>query len=277
MKAQALQHLNICVYEIAIDKDGENHSLMKQVNNAIPVAAVSIRRCMDISYNDLKTLFLAKQVNKVADTAGFNFPLELPKTFWMYPFKEEEADEKINWTVVEGVMVENRKRDEDQMFASVKPDATPEQEYALKCELLKKYQVYVPFMIAVPETKKYMFDVSLSHIPPEAVSEYTEPVPGQPMMEEEVDSLPLGLDPTKPFVSPDDMKKMNNFRNAIETQIAEAVEANNGKLPGDFKIDEDRLRKDAGFDTEEEYLHFRSFFEVPTELAQAMKEEKAEN
>jgi hypothetical protein len=57
MKAQALQHLNICVYELAIDKDGENHSLMKQINNAIPVASVNIRRCMDISYNDLKTLF----------------------------------------------------------------------------------------------------------------------------------------------------------------------------------------------------------------------------
>lgn len=273
MKAQALQHLNICVYELAIDKNGENHSLMKQINNAIPVADVTVRRCMDISYNELQKSFLSRQTGEAPDTAGFKFPLQEPKTFWMYPFKEEDADEKINWTIVEGIMVENRKRSDEQMIARVAPDATPEQEYEVKCALLKKYQVYVPFMIAVPETKKFMFDVSLSHIPPEAVSEYKEPVPGQDPIDG-VDSLPIGLDPTKPFVSPEDMKKMNNFRGAIEAQIAEAMDANNGKLPGDFKIDEDRLRKDAGFETEEEYLHFRSFFEVPTEIAQAMRAEE---
>ena len=39
-----IQHLNSCVYELTVDKEGNTKHLFKQHNNAIPVIGVVIER-----------------------------------------------------------------------------------------------------------------------------------------------------------------------------------------------------------------------------------------
>jgi len=268
MATTYIQHLNICIYEIAIDKDGENHHLMKQVNNPIPCVDVNTRRVQMTSFDTLKEDFLDRVQDK--DNA---------KAFKMYPDIGDTTDQPKNWTVVEGIMVEYRRLTEGEQIDTlmVTPNATKEEMEQAKMKAIAKHQFYIPFMIAVPETDKFMFDIAISHIAPKAITQYKE-VSAEQIRNKENDtaeSLPLGLDPRGQFISEEDLKKLNSIRDAMAIQIDEAMKANDaGTLPEDFQIDNDRLFKDSGFTSEAEYLKFRSYFEVPAELLKGKAEDE---
>ena len=258
MPLQSLLHLNTSVYELAEDADGNTHPLMKQVNNTIPVTQVFCQRKVDVTYNELVEAY-----KKFTEGDG----VKEHKTFWLYPLKETQLDERMNFTIVHGIMMDVRKNDPmDLPMVSIPVNATKEEETAAKLKQLRPYSVPVGFMMAIPETKKLMFDVSLSHIPPEAVSQY---VPGQPAQNDDIDmaeELPFGLDPNEPYVSHEDMEKIARMRGALEQQVREALgDDKDAKLPEGFAIDEDRLKRDAGFESEEEYLTFRRYFEAPAQ------------
>lgn len=153
----AVQHLNSCVYELAMNAEGETKHLFKQHNNVIPVIGTVIERRHNVSFNELK-----EQVQKKFESVE-----EPLKCMAAYPLTEEDYDTKGNITLVYGWMVEYRRHDPNQPIA-VPVDDPEGHERALKAALTP-YPVSVPFMLAFMETGKYMFDLTLSHVPDGAV------------------------------------------------------------------------------------------------------------
>lgn len=237
----AVQHFNSCVYELSRNEKGETTPLMKQQNNAIPVLGIIIERRSEETFNQFKQEMFEK----------FHASKEPLKVFHMFPLKEEDFDTVNNFTVAFGWMVETRKHDPKQPIAV--PAGDLEAQHQARIAALTPYQVVVPFAIAFVESDRFMFDLSVSHIPMGAITDYSsESVPATDME----DQLPIGLDPSQPFMSPDDMAKTGVVRFHLEQQIHEAASANNGVLPETFSVNDEKLAKDAGFESVEELHNF---------------------
>lgn len=200
-----IQHLNSCVYELTVDKEGNTKHLFKQHNNAIPALGVVIERRHNTTFNELKTELLQKFENSGRE------PL---KCMSAYPLTEDMFDTSGNFTLVFGWTIEYRKNDPTQPIA-VPVDDQQGYEAAMRAALMP-YPVSVPFMLAFMETDSLMFDVSLSHIPSGAITEVNDI---EQVADEFGEGLPLGLDPSHPFLSPEDTKYLRDIGHKVNEFI----------------------------------------------------------
>lgn len=179
-----VKHLNTCVYELAQVGDKDMQPLTKQINNAVPVTEVTIEEIREYSFNQIKKMHTNAHPGA--------------EVYCAYPFKEENYDDVTNWTVVHGKMIKMVRNDPNK---PISVEGSPEEIQAARNAYLEPYPVILPFMIAFPETPRFMFDIVISHIPHTAIT--LMPEHGGPAVEGE--SLPLGLDPRDPYLDPEKM------------------------------------------------------------------------
>ena len=202
-----IQHLNSCVYELTVDKEGNTKHLFKQHNNAIPVIGVVIERRHDTTFNELRAEILEKFQNHARESV---------KVMPAYPLNETNLDSKGDFTLIYGWLVEYRKNDPNQPIA-VPVDDQEGYDAAMRAALMP-YLVSVPFMLAFVETENFMFDVSLSHIPSGAITEVEDV---EQVADETGDAFPVGLDPSHPFLSPEDTKYLRDIGHRINKFVFE--------------------------------------------------------
>ena len=155
--ALATLHLNSSVYELMEGKDGDTKPLFKQNNNPLLVKGIVIERRIKESCN---------QVFKSIEDL-FEFPDNLKKMA-LYPIEYMDADDtQQNYTVAYGWMIEYEKADPSKPVSVMHP--TPENMQAAMEAALTPQPKVVPFVLAIPETDRYMFSLSLEHVPSGAI------------------------------------------------------------------------------------------------------------
>jgi hypothetical protein len=112
-------------------------------------------------------------------------------------------------------MQEMRKKDPTQPI--VVPVGDPEGHEAAMRAALMAYPVAVPFVLVFMETGRYMFDITLSHIPQSAITE----VPNVNEAEESLpSSLDIGVEP-QTILPPEDMALMRDISHYVREYLHE--------------------------------------------------------
>lgn len=236
----ALVTLRSCVYELTLDKaTGEAHPLYKQVNNPVLVAGYHLYRRPQTTFNAIR-----EEVSKLFTEA--HEPL---REFCFYPLLTNQAvknpdsvdeNDTCNYTVLYGYFLEERKHDPN------KPVVVENNQEAIEkavTDALTPYYVLVPFVMAIPEDPRFMFNLSFDHTPDGAVSEYDS-------SKHEVaptDDTVIQSNGAGTFISPEDIELHRKIRACMEKQasVAEFMSAD-GKLPEDFRVNEEQIAKEVG-------------------------------
>ena len=240
-------HLNSCVYELQKDTEGNLHPLMKQVNNAILVDRISIRRFSSISFNDL--------IKTLQDTKEYDIPAVLTDNeslFWTHPMTKERMDEVMDFTVVWGIMEAATKEDPTKPIPVMGTDEEQHEARlrALLPKLSKKF-----FVLVVPETPEYMWDLAFSHVPSTAISHTKE----EGTFDDTVPAMPLGIDPTTPYLSDNDIAILEAISKEMKRQYLEENDSVSSvttvdvpdhqtyKIPTSEPFDLEKIAEVAGF------------------------------
>lgn len=189
----SLLHFNSCVYELVIT-EGEDtpKALFKQMNNALLMRDISIKRSK-CSFKSFKEEIMSTKAKCAGET----------KVFALFPYEEQNAELEQDVVLVTGVMMEEYRRDPHQPIQVTGTDAEMHQQ---RLDALKPYYKYHFIGVYVPVTSNYMFDLTVSNVPQTAIKhvKQSELAPRQ----EDPECMPIGLDPSAPFISPEDIAKM---------------------------------------------------------------------
>lgn len=160
-EALATMHLNSSVYELMEGKDGDTKPLFKQENNTLLVKGICIERRINESCEEIW-----ESIEQL-----FNCPPDMKKMA-LYPIEYMNKEAKGNYTVAYGWLVDYEKADPNKPISVMTP--TPEKIEEVRADALTAKPVVHPFVLAIPETDRYMFSLSLDHVPAEAVVPYVE-------------------------------------------------------------------------------------------------------
>lgn len=216
----AVQHLNSCVYELAVNEEGETKHLFKQHNNVIPVIGVVIERRVDATFHELQQQILEK----------FKDVVEPVKCMPAYPITDADLDTKANFTLIYGWMVEYRKHDPNQPIA-VPVDDPEGHDRAMRAALMP-YPVSVPFMLAFMETPKYMFDITLSHVPADAVVKTTDLASVE--VDEDISQIAVGVKPEDTIFTPEETGYLRDISHRAREYFYEHPNATTAELDAKF-------------------------------------------
>lgn len=215
----ATLHLNSSVYELMenAEKTG-TQPLFKQVNNPLLVKGVVIERRIGESWNEVE--------EEICN--HFEVTPDQINAFGIYPMDQIGKDDKINLTLAYGHMVKFTQPDPKTPVAV--PVGDPEaEEKAIKDALTPKPYVE-PFFMIVPETDEYMFSLSLDHVPASAITAYQEgKVPTEIPEGSPLPNIPMGVDMSQAYISPEDQAKYL----ALQTGITSFIQAWEEDHPGE--------------------------------------------
>ena len=249
----AMVTVRSCVYELPYDNaTGDTHPLYKQINTPMLVAGYH-------KYRRPHTTFKAilEEVSKL-----YGEGVEL-KQYHLYPLIPNQPvknpdtldeNDEFNYTVMYGYTLEERRNDpKEPILVRSDEDATKAVE-----EALTPYYVLVPFVLAMPEDKRFMYNISFDYTPISAVNEYDsskkETVP------EPEEELPIQANSQGTFISPEDLVLHRKIRECMEQQAHDAEV--DGKLPEGFRVDEEKIAKDVGLPCGEAVAEFLRKFQA---------------
>lgn len=226
-----IQYINSRVYEITLDEaTGKTNSLFKQINTAIPVVGYQMYRRYDVCFNDL-----VKEMEEAYKDASE--PLWVMRGF---PLMDQPVgisadmddrpivtpDQITNYTVITGWCVETRRQD-PHIPVIVKGDTSPEAISRARAEALTPYSVTRPFLLAFPESQRYMFEIRVSHVAEGAVTRWDS---SKHEVAPDSDLEAMSLDPLAGTLSAEESKQRNQICEAIERVIQR------GKSPADADL-----------------------------------------
>lgn len=215
MANRVVQYLITTIYECSKDvATGKVTYLDKQTNDEIPVLEQHLwRTTTPMSANEI----VKAQSDIVAEKAS-GLTKEPVKYLYAYPLLEHEEgslDKQYQFTVIEGIMIEQRKHDVNEPVVVLEgQDRTKVIE-----DWLRPYEVAVPFLFLLPEVDNLMYEIKIAHVPMGAVTEWdsskheTDPH----LNGDEGPTIPQ--DPLGPYISEEDAKKM--MEEALQKKAAE--------------------------------------------------------
>ena len=189
------QYLICNVYECTKDiHTGKVNYHMRQENNPIPVLDVTIYRN---AVGEAPNTIVANYKDILEHNAGQKVELEVLSVFPLRPQFENWDDPKLwgdgRYTVVQGTMIKQVKRDPNKPVIVMQGQSKSE---AIKRALTPE-EVAVPFIMLVPETSKYMYDLKICHTPVTAVEEWdSSKKEVDPLLNNDDNQPPMAIDPT---------------------------------------------------------------------------------
>ena len=209
-------HFNSCVYELSVKDDNgtyiTNH-LMRQKNNTLIFENIALT---------------TMNISPVAFVQSLQEEGIYRKILTLYPCKkiEDLPQEVAPFIAVKGTLLEKVDIDPDKMPMAIGEEDTPEARLQAVKNNLKLRYIRVSTCIIVPITERYMFDLTISHVPPQAIT-YIDKDQILPEQEEELPSAftpSMTVDPTLPTLSDEEWKIYEEV-----LQIAQASEHETGK------------------------------------------------
>lgn len=202
-----VQYLISTIYECTQDvATGKINYLEKQASDALPVLNVSIwRTTVPMTANEI-----IQSHKQIVENTNKELTKEEPlKIMYGYPlmqYNEETLKANHQFTVVHGIMIEQRKHSVDDPVI-VQGDTSEDARAKAIEDHLKPYEVAVPFIALFPETDRYMFEIKLAHTPEGAVTKWdSSKHEVDPYLNGEKD-IPLPIDPTGLHIDPDELAK----------------------------------------------------------------------
>lgn len=184
------QYLLCNVYECTKDQfTGKIDYHMKQENTPIPVLDVTIyRNAVADSPNNI----VAHYKSILESNAGRDVELKVLSAYPLRPQFEDWNDQKLfgegRYTVVQGTMIEQRKRNPDQPII-IREGQSKSEEIR---KALTPEEVAVPFILLIPETPQFMYDLKICHTPETAVTVWdSSKKETDPLLNEEQTQIPI--------------------------------------------------------------------------------------
>ena len=200
-----VQYLLTTVYECSKDvATGKINCLEKQVNDALPVLNVSIWR----TTTPMTAEEIIQSHKQIVENTNKDLtkdePLRIMYGFPLMQYDEKTLKENHQFTVIHGIMIEQRKHSVDEPVI-VQGDTSEDARAKAIEDHLKPYEVALPFIALFPETDKYMYEIKLAHTPVGAVTEWdSSKHEVDPNLNKEQD-IPLAIDPTGLHIDPDQL------------------------------------------------------------------------
>ena len=202
-----VQYLITTVYECSKDvATGKVNCLEKQANDALPVLNVSMWR----TTTPMTAEEIIKTHKEIVENTDKDLTKEEPlKIMYGYPllqYNEESLKAIHQFTVVHGIMIEQRKHSVDEPVI-IQGDTSEDARAKAIEDHLRPYEVAVPFIALFSETDRYMFEIKLAHTPLGAVTEWDSSKHDvDPNLNKEQD-IPLAIDPTGLHIDPAQLAK----------------------------------------------------------------------
>ena len=154
------------VYEVVKDTNKNTYKpLNKQTNGPWVLLGYQVERRIGESYNQIADWF-ENAFKEQAKQKGVH-----TKIMHAYPLKEDDFDKAMNFTIIYGWKIEQRKRDPNKPVV-IPGELSHEEVLQARMDSLKPIELAIPFLLALPETDRYMFDYKFSYTPDTAIVEY---------------------------------------------------------------------------------------------------------